>query len=101
MKIEDEIFSLTTPHSDIQFGISWGLAVKMIQQFGTILSPPFIQIQGLAETVDGKLLMMDFAMSRNDLWVMDLSHGDNKFYAEMSKNDFGRIAYVLDTYLNS
>ncbi len=101
MDIRDNQFRLEAPGKTIQFEIGWGIAVGMIQQLGAILTPPFIQKESLVENVDGKNLMMDFVLTGNDNWAMDLSHGDDRFYAELSRNDLGRIAYVLDSYLNS
>jgi len=101
LSIENEQFKLETPDTLIQFKLEWFVAGQMINQFRAILVPPFIQKETLVEDIDGKNLMMDFVMSANDNWVMNLSYGDKQFYAELSRNDLGKIAYVLDSYLNS
>ena len=81
MNIKDNQFQLEARSKTMQFGIGWGLAVEMMQQLGAIMTPPFIQKETLVEKVDGKSLMMDFVLTNNDLWAMNLSHGDDRFYA--------------------
>jgi hypothetical protein len=51
----------------------------MINQFRSILVSFFIQKEILVEDIDGKNLMMDFVMSANDNWIMNLIYGDKQF----------------------
>jgi hypothetical protein len=101
LSIENEQFKLETPNTSMQFKLEWFVAGEMINQLRALMVPPFIQKETMAQDIDGTTLMLDFVMNSNDHWVMDLSYGNDKFYAELSRNDLGRIAYVLDSYLNS
>lgn len=73
----------------------------MINQFRFILVPTFIHKEILVKDIDGKNLMMDFVMSANDNWIMNLIYGDKQFYVELSRSDLCKITYLLDRYLNS
>lgn len=99
--IEDEQFKLETPATLIKFKLDWFIAGEMINQLRALMVPPYIQEEGMVEEVDGKTLLLEFVMNNNDHWVMELKYGDEQFYAELSRDDLGRIAYVLDDYLRS
>lgn len=100
IKIDNDKFILETPDCKIQFEIGFSLAMKMIDQLKSIVTPPYIPKQ-LAENIDGKTLIIGFTLSSNDYWRINLQYGSDNFYAELTKNDINRMGTVLDDYLNT
>ena len=59
------------------------------------------QKEGIYEEIDGQRFMMEFAMTSNDYWAMDMRYGSDKLYAELTQSQLGNIARLLQSYLKS
>jgi len=100
VKIDKDEFILETSNCKMQFEIGFPLAMKMLDQLKAIATQPYLP-KGLAETVNGKTLIIDYVLSSGDYWRVNLQYGDDNFYAELTKSDVNRIGTVLNDYLNT
>jgi len=100
-KIDGDKFTIGTLTREIQFRLDWAVATMMLDQIGALLVPPFIQKEGLCDEIDGQKFMMEFAMTSNDYWAMDMHYGNDRLYTELTKSELGNIARLLQSYLKS
>ena len=100
-KIDRDKFTIGTSTREIQFKITWDIATMMFDQIRSLLVPPYIQKEGIYEEIDGQRFMMEFAMTSNDYWAMDMRYGSDKLYAELTQSQLGNIARLLQSYLKS
>lgn len=100
-KIDGDKFIIGTPSHEIKFKITWGIATMMFDQIRSLLVPPYIQKEGMYEEIDGQRFMMEFVMTSNDYWAMDMRYGSDQLYAELTQSQLGNIARLLQSYLDS
>ncbi len=99
--IDGDKFTIGTSTREIQFKLDWTAAMMMLDQIGALLVPPYIQKEGLCDEIDGQKFMMEFEMTSNDYWAMDMHYGSDRLYAELTKSELGNIARLLQSYLKS
>lgn len=99
--IDGDQFTIGTPSHEIKFRLDWTAATMILDQIVPLLTPPFIQKEGMYEEIDGQRFMMEFAMNSNDRWAMDMRYGSDQLYKELTKSELGNIARLMQGYLKS
>ena len=100
-EIDGDKFTIGTSTREIQFKLDWNTAMMILDQIVPLLTPPFIQKEGMHEEIDGQIFMMEFTMNSNDLWVMDMRYGSDQLYKELTRLELGNIAHLMQGYFKS